>query len=54
MSYLRLQRKRTKYTIDHLRSIVQASDGELDAALKAKNVVTVKGALTSKLIRRLP
>lgn len=47
-----MQRKRTRYTLEHLRSIVQASDGELDVALRAKNVVTVNGESSRLMVKR--
>ena len=39
-----LQRKRTKYTLAHLKSIIQSSDAELVAALHDQNVITVNGS----------
>ncbi|CED83671.1 Uncharacterized conserved protein [Phaffia rhodozyma] len=38
-------RKRTRYTLAHLRSIIQASDAELDQGLKDRNVIELDGKL---------
>lgn len=48
-----LQRKRTKYTLAHLKSIIQSSDAELVEALHEQNVLTLDGELAF-LPRRSP
>jgi len=46
------QRKRTKYTLAHLKSFIQSSDAELVQALHEQNVLTLDGELS--LLSLLP